>query len=444
MERPHRAARADRVAVAREAELPAGRRRPGLPRGGRRARRASPPSRRRGRRCRSRPPRRRRRAARARRAPSPPPPPRRRPRVPRGSPPERRARRASRRRSRPRRRRGRRRSSPGSTVSRAATMPAGARLGRRERQPACAQEREDVLLDRPLVAGVEPPLDRRQERRFELVGARLRARLDDEVDVDLEVAGADRRLHPVAVAARLGERLRDRRLADAEEAQRAPSGRPRPREERADGVRLERVRPQPLELRGRAGQDDDDPTLSVLDERGPARCRRSRARRRRPGRSPASSRPERSRRTAAAAARPRRATPPRSAPRGRRRHGGCARAPARPSRRYGRRASGRDRRRRGTRRPPRRAGARPRARPGRRRRSRSAPARARCRSASRARNGPLRSVRSPRTSSLPVTTMNARGRFAAVNPRARCARASRAPAASCGPAARRPCRSASA
>ena len=47
----------------------------------------------------------------------------------------------------------------------------------------------------------------------------------------------------------------------------------------------------------------------------------------------------------------------------------------------------------------------------RRRRSRSAPARARARAACAARNGPFRSVRSPRTSSLPVTTMTARGRL---------------------------------
>ena len=43
--------------------------------------------------------------------------------------------------------------------------------------------------------------------------ARLGAGLDEEVDVDLEVARADRRLDPVAVAARRGERLRDGRLA---------------------------------------------------------------------------------------------------------------------------------------------------------------------------------------------------------------------------------------
>ena len=54
---------------------------------------------------------------------------------------------------------------------------------------------------------------------FELVRARLGARLHEEVDVQLEVARADRHLDPVAVAARRGERLRDRRLRDAVEPQ---------------------------------------------------------------------------------------------------------------------------------------------------------------------------------------------------------------------------------
>ena len=43
--------------------------------------------------------------------------------------------------------------------------------------------------------------------------------------MDLELAGADRRLHPVPVAAGVRERLRDRRLARAVEAQHAPSRR---------------------------------------------------------------------------------------------------------------------------------------------------------------------------------------------------------------------------
>src|SRR5207302_1793135 len=85
-----------------------------------------------------------------------------------------------------------------------------------------------------------------------LARALLCAGLDDEVDVDLEVARADRRLDAVPVAARVGERLRDRRLARAEEAQDAPSRWTRALEQAAERVGLERTRPQPPELVGRA------------------------------------------------------------------------------------------------------------------------------------------------------------------------------------------------
>ncbi len=90
------------------------------------------------------------------------------------------------------------------------------------------KEGEDILLDRTFVARVQPALERRQERRLELVGARLGAWIDDDVDVDLEVARTDRHLHPVAVAARLRKRTRDRRLAHAEKAEHAAVGRLRP------------------------------------------------------------------------------------------------------------------------------------------------------------------------------------------------------------------------
>ena len=123
-----------------------------------------------------------------------------------------------------------------------------------------------MLLDRPLVAGEQPPFDRREERLLERVRAPFRSGLDDEVDVDLEVARADGRLHPVAVPARLRERPRDGGLAHAEEAEHAAAGRPGAAEKRAKGVRLERVRPQALELRRRPRQHDDDAASIVLGE----------------------------------------------------------------------------------------------------------------------------------------------------------------------------------
>ena len=93
-------------------------------------------------------------------------------------------------------------------------QPAGARLGGRERQPPRAAALEHDLLDRRSSRANRYLLERRASAPLELVRARLGPRLDDEVDVDLEVACADRHLDAVAVPARVGERLRDRRLAD--------------------------------------------------------------------------------------------------------------------------------------------------------------------------------------------------------------------------------------
>ena len=118
--------------------------------------------------------------------------------------------------------------------------------------------------------------ERLAQRRGERVRALLRARLDDQVDVDLEVAGADRRLDAVPVAARLRERPRDRRLADAEEAQRRRAGGRARASTRCTRLGLERARPEPPQLAGRAGQDHDDAAVRPRG-RGPAPSRRARA-----------------------------------------------------------------------------------------------------------------------------------------------------------------------
>ena len=135
---------------------------------------------------------------------------------------------------------------------------ARAGLGRGQGQAPGAAQIEDQLLDAALVAAEEVALERRHQLRRQLVGAPLSARLDVHVDVDLEVAGADRRLHPVPVAARVRERLCHRRLARAEEAQEPHVRRPRPRENAAHGLRLDREAPQPLQLARRSRQHDDD------------------------------------------------------------------------------------------------------------------------------------------------------------------------------------------
>ena len=135
---------------------------------------------------------------------------------------------------------------------------AGTGLGRGERQPACATELQHALLDRPLVAAVEPALQRGQQRFLECVGPLRGAGLDHQVDVDLELAGADRHLHPISVAAGLRERSRHRRLAHAEEAEHTPPRGLGTRQKLLKGLGLERARPQPLQLEGRSRQQHHD------------------------------------------------------------------------------------------------------------------------------------------------------------------------------------------
>ena len=65
--------------------------------------------------------------------------------------------------------------------------------------------------------------------------------VDDQVDVDLEVTGADGRLHPTPLAARLRQHACDRGLAHAVEAQRAPLRRLGPREHAPHAARSRRA-----------------------------------------------------------------------------------------------------------------------------------------------------------------------------------------------------------
>ena len=95
--------------------------------------------------------------------------------------------------------------------------------------------------------------------------------------MDLEVPRADRRLHPVPVATRLGERPCDGGLRGAVETQDRSTALRRSLQHPPDGRGLERARPQALELARRAGQHHDD-----------GRARRYRARS--PGAVPASPR----------------------------------------------------------------------------------------------------------------------------------------------------------
>src|SRR2546429_287726 len=80
-----------------------------------------------------------------------------------------------------------------------------------------ARDRDGEVRSRALVPTEEVALEWSHESLRQLVGAGFCSRLDDQVDVDLEVAGADRRLHPVAVAPCFGQRLCHGRLTRAEE-----------------------------------------------------------------------------------------------------------------------------------------------------------------------------------------------------------------------------------
>ena len=296
---------------------------------------------------------------------------------------------------------------------------AGARLRRREREPALAAEVEHELLDRSLVLGEQVPLER-------LARARRRAR-----------RRAPRR--PARRRGRRGSRSRARRSSPRPRRRRRPPprapARPPTRSRRRSAARA---------ARGGASRASTRRTGSVSSARGHSRCSSlggpgqhdDDARRRRRARAPApcprarpTSAPSGSVACLRTPAREVGVGPPQplgDAPRdgldlrsssGRRRAAGPATARRSSTVRSSCVGPSPPETSRGRPRAPR--GAPPPARRARRRRSRSAPARARGESASRARNGPFRSVRSPRTSSLPVTTIAARGRLTTARGRCR-------------------------
>src|SRR5581483_284694 len=108
---------------------------------------------------------------------------------------------------------------PGDGGQARADQPTGDRLRGRELPPSLPAAVEDELLDAPLVAREQVPAKRLGEAALQRVAALLGAGVDEQVDVDLEVSGADRRDDAVAVAACICERLRDGGLARAEEAE---------------------------------------------------------------------------------------------------------------------------------------------------------------------------------------------------------------------------------
>ena len=84
--------------------------------------------------------------------------------------------------------------------------------------------------------------------------------------MDLEVARADRRLHAVPVAPRLGQRLGDGGLAGAEEPQDAPPGSTRRREHHLHRIARDGRGPQSAKLAGRPREHDEHAAVRRDDE----------------------------------------------------------------------------------------------------------------------------------------------------------------------------------
>ena len=158
---------------------------------------------------------------------------------------------------------------------------AGTRLGRPQRPATGAAEIEHERFHGALVACEQILRQGLCERLLERLGTLLRARPEEQVDVDLELTSADGRLHPVPVAPGVGERLRDRRLARAVEAEHPPPGRLRAGQHAPHRLGLQRAGPEPLELRGRSGQDDGSAGARVEND---PRRRSRQSERDRPGR----------------------------------------------------------------------------------------------------------------------------------------------------------------
>ena len=78
--------------------------------------------------------------------------------------------------------------------------PTRAALGCGDRQPLLAGQVEHELLDGPLVLGEQGLRKRLGQRLLDRVGVALRAGLDDEVDLHLQVMRADRDVDPLTLS----------------------------------------------------------------------------------------------------------------------------------------------------------------------------------------------------------------------------------------------------
>jgi hypothetical protein len=94
----------------------------------------------------------------------------------------------------------------------------------------------------------------------------LRARPDDEIDLYLEVVGADRDVHALALSPGPLDHPGHGRLGQAEEAEDPVVGPTCRLQHSLDSVRLECPRPQPLELARGPRQHDHDATVHLQHE----------------------------------------------------------------------------------------------------------------------------------------------------------------------------------
>src|SRR3954447_13094438 len=143
---------------------------------------------------------------------------------------------------------------------------ARARLRDREAEALVPAQIEHDCLHRPLV----PREQVLPELIGELVGKPVQARprigLREQIDVDLEIARADRGRQPIALSPSLGQGPGDGRLARAVEAQHAPLGHGCPLEDPPHRFGFERRAPEPLQLGRRPGQHHGHAAARVQDE----------------------------------------------------------------------------------------------------------------------------------------------------------------------------------
>lgn len=145
----------------------------------------------------------------------------------------------------------------------------GAGLRGREPQARSPRVVEDELGHATLVVDREElGAEGAAKRPLEPLGSGRGARGHDEVDRDLQIAGADRDLNAALLFPSLGEHPRDGRLARPEQAKQSSCRRTSPSENPLHRVVLDDAPPEPTQLpRGPRERDGDPPIVFEEDRR---------------------------------------------------------------------------------------------------------------------------------------------------------------------------------